>query len=147
MSGKNRTVKKLPIADMSQDDFQSFLNSNAEEAFNRPWHKIERGLRLNRLRKFVDAEKDRANYTDDETKQLMTVITKAFDKKMLNTKNVVVYNEKAAQIEEIKGLVMHRAADGKMLFQILEKKAGVTFRKPRTPVGDSIAATNSTESV
>jgi hypothetical protein len=51
---------------------------------------------------------------------------------MLNTKNVVVYNEKTALIEEIKGLVMHRGADGKMQFQILEKKAGVTFRKPRT---------------
>ncbi len=132
MSAKNKTVKKLPIADISQDEFQTFLNSNAEEAFNRPWHKLERGLRLNRLREFVDAEKARANYTDDETKQLTAVIMKAFDKKMLNTKNVVVYNEETAKIEEIKGLVMHRGADGKMLFQILEKKAGVTFRKPRT---------------
>jgi hypothetical protein len=84
------------------------------------------------LRAFVDSEKARANYTEDEAKQLMSVITKAFDKKMLNTKNVIIYNEKTTQIEEIKGLVMHRGADGKMLFQILEKKAGVTFRKPRT---------------
>ncbi len=137
MSAKNKTVKKLPTADISQDQFQTFLNSNAEEAFNRPWHKLERGLRLNRLREFIDAEKARANYTDEETKQLNAVIMKAFDKKMLNTKNVVVYNEGSAKIEEIKGLVMHRGADGKMLFQILEKKAGVTFRKPRTPVGDS----------
>jgi hypothetical protein len=132
MSAKNKTVKKTPISDISQDEFQSFLNSNAEEAFNKPWHKLERGLRLNRLRAFMDAEKARANYTEDETKQLNAAIMKAFDKKMLNTKNVVVYNEKTAQIEEIKGLVMHRGADGKMMFQILEKKTGVTFRKPRT---------------
>lgn len=132
MSAKNKTVKKLPTSDISQDEFQSFLNSNAEEAFNRQWHKLERGLRLNRLRAFIDAEKARANYTDDEVKQLTAVIMKAFDKKMLNTKNVVVYNEKTAQIEEIKGLVMHRGADGKMMFQILEKKTGITFRKPRT---------------
>jgi hypothetical protein len=132
MSTKNKTVKKLPISDVSQDTFQSFLNSNAEEAFNRPWHKLERGLRLNRLRAFVDAEKIRANYNEDEAKQLNAVIIKAFDKKMLNTKNVVIYNENTAQIEEIKGLVMHRGADGKMMFQILEKKTGITFRKSRT---------------
>jgi hypothetical protein len=131
MSAKNKTVKKFPASDVSQDAFQTFLNSNAEEAFNRQWHKLERGLRLNRLRAFIDAEKARANYTEDEVKQLNTVIMKAFDKKMLNTKNVVVYNEKTAQIEEIKGLVMHRGADGKMMFQILEKKTGVTFRKSR----------------
>jgi hypothetical protein len=134
MSTKNKTLKKLASPDMSQDEFQSFLSSNAEEAFNRPWHKLERGLRLNRLRVFADAEKARANYTEEETKQLLAVLMKAFDKKLLNTKNVVIYNDKTAQIEEIKGLVMHRGADGKMLFQILEKKAGVTFRKPRTPV-------------
>jgi hypothetical protein len=132
MASKNKTFKKLHTSDISQDAFQLFLNSNAEEAFNRPWHKLERGLRLNRLRLFIDAEKARANYTDDEVKQLNAVIMKAFDKKMLNTKNVVVYNEKTTQIEEIKGLVMHRGADGKMLFQILEKKTGVTFRKSRT---------------
>jgi hypothetical protein len=137
MSAKNKTVKKYPTADISQDEFQTFLNSNAEEAFNRQWHKLERGLRLNRLREFVDAEKARANYTEEEAKQLTSVIMKAFDKKMLNTKNVVIYNEQTAKVEEIKGLVMHRAADGKMLFQILEKKAGVTFRKPRTPVSDA----------
>jgi hypothetical protein len=137
MSSKNKTVKKLPASNISQDQFQSFLNSNAEEAFNRPWHKLERGLRLNRLRAFIDTEKERINYTEDETKQLTSVIMKAFDKKMLNTKNVIVYNEQTAKIEEIKGLVMHRGADGKMMFQILEKKAGVTFRKPRTPVNDA----------
>jgi hypothetical protein len=142
MSTKNKTMKKTSgsAPDMSPDEFQSFLSSNAEEAFNRAWHKLERGLRLNRLRAFVDAEKARANYTEEETKQLLSVIMKAFDKKLLNTKNVVVYNEKTAQIEEIKGLVMHRGADGKMLFQILEKKAGVTFRKPRTPVEPSTSA-------
>lgn len=139
MSAKNKTLKKVSASDISQDDFQSFLNSNAEEAFNRPWHKLERGLRLNRLRAFIDAEKVRANYTDEEVKQLTGVIMKAFDKKMLNTKNVVVYNEKTTQIEEIKGLVMHRGADGKMLFQILEKKTGVTFRKPRGSNSGEIA--------
>ena len=135
MSTKNKTMKKYgsgTTPDMSPDEFQSFLTANADEAFNRPWHKLERGLRLNRLRGFIDAEKARAHYTEDETKQLSGVIMKAFDKKLLNTKNVVVYNERTAQVEEIKGLVMHRGADGKMLFQILEKKAGVTFRKPRT---------------
>jgi hypothetical protein len=56
---------------------------------------------------------------------------KAYDKKQLNTKNIVIYNESTAEIDEIKGLVMHRGSNGLMLFQILEKKTGVTFRKPR----------------
>ncbi len=127
---------------MSTDQFQNFLSVNAEEAYNRPWHKLERGLRLNRLRAFAEAEKERANYSDEETKALLSVIMKSFDKKLLNTKNVVVYDEATTKITEIKGLVMHRAADGKMMFQILEKKTGITFRKPRT----SVAAKQSSSS-
>ena len=132
MSNKNKTIKKSGVPDMSADEFQSFLSTNANEAFNKPWHKLERGLRLNRLRGFIDAEKARGNYSDDETKQLTSVLMKAFEKKQLNTKSVIVYNEESATIEEIKGLVMHRGADGKMQFQFIEKKTGVTFRKPRT---------------
>jgi hypothetical protein len=119
-------------APMNSDQFQDFLSANAEEAFNRDWHKLERGLRLNRLREFAEKEKARGNYTDEETKQLLNVLMKAFDKKLLNTKNVVVYNKETAQIEEIKGLVMHRGANGMMLFQLLEKKTAVTFRRPRS---------------
>jgi hypothetical protein len=134
MSSRNKTVKRSVEPSMSTDQFQNFLSVNAEEAYNRPWHKLERGLRLNRLRAFAEAEKERANYSDDETKALLSIIMKSFDKKLLNTKNVVVYDETTTKITEIKGLVMHRAADGKMMFQILEKKTGVTFRKPRTSV-------------
>ena len=35
-------------------ELENFLNLNASEAYKRPWHRLERGLRLNRLRKFVD---------------------------------------------------------------------------------------------
>ena len=33
------------------------------------------------------------------------------------------------EIQEIRGLVYHKAADGRILSQIVEKKAGVTFRR------------------
>ena len=143
MSARNKTMKRSPTNDqtMSTDQFQSFLSSNAEEAYNRPWHKLERGLRINRIRAFAEAEKARANYSEEETKGLLNVLMKAFDKKLLNTKNVVVYDEATAKITEIKGLVMHRAADGKMMFQILEKKTGVTFRKPRSAKPSTSAET------
>jgi hypothetical protein len=133
MSAKNKTLKKSIITEssMSADEFQKFLSTNAEEAYNRPWHKLDRGSRINRLRNFVDREKALGNYTEEEAKQLLSVLMKAYDKKQLNTKNIVIYNESTAEIDEIKGLVMHRGSNGLMLFQILEKKTGVTFRKPR----------------
>ena len=40
-----------PVTD---ETFKILLEDSAREAYMRPWHRIERGLRLNRLRIFVE---------------------------------------------------------------------------------------------
>jgi hypothetical protein len=63
---------------------------------------------------------------------LLQQLLKAHDKKLLNSKNSVIYDADEQKIKEIKGLVMHRNAEGHVLFQVLEKKNAVTFRKKNT---------------
>ena len=118
----------------STNTFVNFLNQEADDAYKRPWHRLERGLRLNRLRKFVDEEALRLTLTPPEKAALDTQIMKANDKKLLNSKNAVIYDADEQKIKEIKGLVMHRSSDGKVLFQVLEKRNAVTCRKKQTPV-------------
>jgi hypothetical protein len=108
---------------------EEFLNLNASEAYRRPWHKLERGLRLNRLRKFIENEKTRMNLSDVDTELLRSRLEKAFDKKLLNSKTAVVYDPASEAIQEIKGLVYHKSADGRMLSNLMDKKVGVTFRR------------------
>ena len=45
-------------------ELETFLNLNAADAYKRQWHRLERGLRLNRIRKFVESEKARLSLTD-----------------------------------------------------------------------------------
>jgi hypothetical protein len=123
-------------------ELESFLNVNASEAYKRPWHRLERGLRLNRIRNFVDAEKARLNLTNDDTDYLKGKIDKALEKKLLNSKNCVIYDQEKEEIQEIKGLIYHKTADGRMLSSIVDKKVGVTFRKKskNDPLGTTVAA-------
>jgi hypothetical protein len=107
----------------------SFLDTNAGDAFRRPWHRLERGLRLNRIRLFIASEKTKLNLSDLDTDYLTNLLHKSLDKKLLNSKSAVVYNIEAQEIQEIKGLVYHTTSEGRVLSQIVEKK-GVTFRKP-----------------
>lgn len=113
----------------STNNFVSFLNQEADNAFKRPWHKLERGLRMNRLRKFSEDEATRLGLTEVDKLSLLSQLLKAFDKKTLNSKSAVIYDPNEESIKEIKGLVMHRNAEGRVLFQILEKRNAVTFRK------------------
>lgn len=108
---------------------EQFLNVNASEAYRRPWHRLERGLRLNRIRRFIEAETQRMSLSESDILQLTTLLHKAMDKKLLNSKMAVVYDIEKEDIQEIKGLIYHKSADGRILSQLVEKKAGVTFRR------------------
>jgi hypothetical protein len=66
---------------------------------------------------------------DAEKNALLTLLTKALDKKLLNSKTAVEYDQDEEAIKEIKPLVMHQTATGEVLFQLLEKRNAVTFRK------------------
>jgi hypothetical protein len=111
-------------------NLETFLETNASEAFRRPWHRLERGLRLNRLRVFISSEKAKLNLSDPDTEYLTNLLHKSLDKKLLNSKSAVVYNSEMQEIQEIKGLVYHTTSEGRVLSQIVEKKGGITFRKP-----------------
>jgi len=121
-------------------ELESFLNLNASEAYKRPWHRLERGLRLNRIRKFVESEATRMNLSEEDADYLKQRLEKALDKKLLNSKTCVVYDPVSEEIQEIKGLVYHKTADGKILSNIIEKKnSGVTFRKKSATVAPAPA--------
>ena len=129
----NRRTRRASATESSpvglNTELEKFLNVNASEAYQRPWHRLERGLRLNRIRKFVDSERQRMGLTDEDADALKQRLEKALDKKMLNSKTCVVYDMEKEEIQEIKGLVYHKTADGRMLSSIVDKKTAVTFRK------------------
>ena len=99
---RNRTRRVDERKSDEPTELETFLNLNASEAYKRPWHRLERGLRLNRIRKFVDAEKERLVLTDEDTEYLRNRLEKALDKKLLNSKTCVVYD---VEKEEIHGNV------------------------------------------
>lgn len=108
---------------------QRLIQTEAAAALKRPWHRLERGLRLNRLRAFVDDLGTKRGLKDGEKAGLLGLLTKALDKKMLNSKTAIEYDPETEMIKEIKPLVMHQSATGEVLFQLLEKRSAVTFRK------------------
>jgi len=109
---------------------EEFLSLDAGEAYKRPWHRLERGLRLNRIRLFIDQERIRMGLSDADVTYLTSILHKALEKKLLNSKTYVIYDQESQEIKEIKGLIYHKTADGRILSNLVEKKAGgVTFRR------------------
>jgi hypothetical protein len=108
---------------------ESMLQSEAGQAYRKPWHRLERGLRLNRLRSFVETLSTTRGLNQKESTALLQLLVKALDKKLLNSKTSILYDPEKEEITEIKPLVMHQDSQGQVLFQILEPRKAVTFRR------------------
>lgn len=146
-TNRNRTFRKS-THDVSansidfgvNDSLQRMIEQEAGSVYKKPWHRLERGLRLNRIRIFVQDMALKRGLKDSEQESLLSLLTKSLDKKLLNSKTAVEYDPESESIKEIKPLVMHQAANGDVLFQLLEKRNAVTFRKRAAPPSETAAA-------
>jgi len=105
----------------SEESFKTLLDGGVKNAYNRPWHRIERGLRLNRLRKYIDDISASNEMSDGEKEELFVFFQKALDKKLLNTLKVVQYDQEKQHIVSIKGFDLKRV-DGVLKWELSVKK-------------------------
>ena len=133
----------LIFKDYSQNDgLQELLKKESEVAFKKPWHRLERGLRLNRLRIFIEDISDQFNMTKDEKDSFFIFLQKALDKKLLNTLKVVNYDQDTQKITQIRGLEIKRNDNVlKWGFSIKKQKSDCTRKKKRNEDIVSIDAT------
>lgn len=113
--------------------FKNLLEDSAREAYLRPWHRLERGLRLNRLRIFIEDIASQFNMSIKEKEDLFIFLQKALDKKLLNTLKVVNYDQDTQRITAIKGFEIKRAADDvlKWVFSAKKEKTDATRKKKK----------------
>jgi hypothetical protein len=136
MSSRNKTLRKshsdvsgVKVDYSVNENLQKLLESEANLAYRKPWHRLERGLRVNRLRLFCQDMKEKRGLKEEEYNNLFNLLMKALDRKGLNSKTEVIYDPQTERIAEIKHLVMHQNSNGDVLFQLVEKRNAVTFRK------------------
>jgi len=148
-SQRHKTQKKvtldsdnLNIVEIEVNDtFKTLLEDSAREAYMRPWHRIERGLRLNRLRIFIEDVSAQYDMTKDEKDAFFIFLQKALDKKLLNTLKVVNYDQETQRITTIRGLEVKRNPENilKWGFSAKKQKADGTRKKKRSDDPPSVS--------
>jgi hypothetical protein len=150
-SHRHKTQKKSNLdienqikASESEDTFKTLLEDSAREAYSRPWHRIERGLRLNRLRIFIEDVSPQFDMTKDEKDAFFVFLQKALDKKLLNTLKVVNYDQETQRITMIRGLEIKRNQDDvlKWGFGAKKQKGDGTRKKKRNEDTSVISTEN-----
>ncbi len=118
---------------LQTESLMAFLENNSQNAYKRPWHRLESGLRLNRLRLYANDVSETHHLNNEEKNELFSLLRKSLlERKILNSKSIVDYDMDEQKILEIKGLVVMKEDGKAATFQIVEKKSSAT-RKKREP--------------
>lgn len=99
----------------TEESLDALFAAEALTTFQQPWQKLDRGSRLDRLRKFVTAYPD---LSPAERASLLTAVLQAFELRQLNTKVAVEYDTVAAKVTSIRGLRERTAPSGLRTFRI-----------------------------
>lgn len=123
--GKIANTVNAPNAPVSTqvDRFKNLLDESAKQAFARPWHRLERGLRLNRLRLYVEEMSPRCSFNEDEKNRFFNFLQNALDRKLLNTNKIVNYIPEEQKIISIRSLEVKRNGDGTARWGFVIKKS------------------------
>jgi hypothetical protein len=116
---------------LDADAFRDLLEAGAQEAYVRPWHRLERGLRLNRLRIFLEEVGSQFELTKEEKDAGFLFLQKSLDKKLLNTLKIVQYDQVTQRIQTIRGLDIQRTPEGVVKWGFSVKKRPDSTRKKK----------------
>jgi hypothetical protein len=102
--------------EMTTESMLSALHSaESKTAAQRPWLRLERGVRMKLLRSFTDKK---ADLTSAERSELLQTLVDALDKRLLNSKSQITYSSETGEISEINALKITKSSSGKLLFKI-----------------------------
>ncbi len=131
--GEEETKADVVPAGSGPDPFRNLLDESAREAFRRPWHRLERGLRLNRLRMYMEEMSAQCSFVSEEKERFFAFLQNALDRKLLNTHKIVEYLPELQKIKSIRGLEVRRTPGGEAKWGFVRvKKADGTRRKKTT---------------
>jgi hypothetical protein len=85
----------------TEDSLDSLFAAESAACFAQTWQKLDKGGRLDRLRRFVQGYPD---LSPAERASLLTAVLQAFELRQLNSKAAVEYDPITATITAIRGL-------------------------------------------
>jgi hypothetical protein len=131
------------VVKATEDSLDALFAAETNTNFQQTWQKLDKGSRLDRLRKFVQTYNpaEGAILTPAERASLLTAILQAFELRLLNTKLAVEYDGVTATILSIRGLRERTAPSGLRTFRIDTATVRTTQKQRKPTAATTVTAT------
>jgi hypothetical protein len=121
------------VARSTEESLDALFATESHNTFQQPWNKLDRGARLDRLRKFVNSCGP-PDLSPAERSSLLTAVLQAFELRQLNSKTAVEYDPLTASVLSVRGLRTRIAPSGLRTFRVDSASATTTAKAPKKKV-------------
>ena len=131
---ENRSANNiLEKQNESDESMRKLLNKEKKDSFKKAWNKLDNGMKLNRLKNYIENEKMKNELNEGETQCLSKLLHDAYKNSKLNKNNDVIYNIETCEIESIRDLI-YNSDEKQYILKIKEVKKGKNANKSRSNI-------------
>lgn len=123
----------------SDENIRTLLEKEKKDIFKQSWNKLENGLKINRLKKYVENEGNEKNLTKDQKEQLTKLLITSCHQNKLNRNSDIVYDKNECIITNIKIL---KYENKKYFLDISESKKAKPVSKSKSNIERFIKTKN-----
>ena len=105
---------------MENTSLSKLMEEELKNRFNKPWIKLDKGSKLNRIHLFIKKEKIKNELNDKQELKLKELLLKLIESNCLNKNSEIEYSEEEAEILNIKELKYDN--DSKIYSYSIKKK-------------------------
>ena len=89
-------------------NIEKFLRDEKEINKNKPWNKLSKGTKIKLITNFSDDYQNKNNISDEQKKDLIKYLKLCLERKKLNKKQDIVYDNENFKIINIQNLVFNK---------------------------------------
>ena len=121
-------------------DKETLIEQEQLTRYQKPWSKLDKGVKLNRILLFIKQEKTDKSLTNNQEKHLKYLLIHLFENNGLNKSSDIEYNQESMKIESIK-LLNYNEQASKYSIQKINYKSKTTS-KSKSNIEKHLSRTN-----
>ena len=125
--------RKTGLSHESDEKIKKMLNKEKTTCLKQPWNKLDNGMKINRIKLFVESEKEKNELNDKESENLKKLLITTCTSGKLNKSSDISYNKEEAVIENIK-ILKYNVNTREYKIQINESKKKQSSSKSKSNI-------------
>ena len=102
IENRSSSNRKLSLSHESDGEIKKMLNKEKKQYYKQAWNKLDNGMKINRIKLFVESEKNKNSLDEGQTDTLRKLLITTCTSGKLNKSSDISYNKEEGYIVNIK---------------------------------------------